>query len=173
MDFDRFLKEVSDRLKKKLGDGYILENTEMEGINGTTKHALLVKRQDSRIAPGINMDELYIQCGSEPDTEGAAESILKICREQPPVRTEDIPDFDSWDSVKSRIFGRLVNTEKNKGLLGKIPNRPFLDLSLIYYIRMEGQRGIPAPSRSAAAKYPSGAWMKMPFTSTHAAICGI
>ena len=54
---------------------------------------------------------------------------------------EEISAFSQWESVKGRIYARLINTGQNEALLRKLPHRQYLDLSLVYYVCMDGEAG--------------------------------
>ena len=41
---------------------------------------------------------------------------------------------DSYEEIKNFVFAKLINTSQNLELLGSIPNKSILDLSLVYYI---------------------------------------
>lgn len=43
-----------------------------------------------------------------------------------------------FETLKEKIVFELVNTDKNRSLLENIPSRPYLDLSIIYRFRIQG-----------------------------------
>ena len=45
----------------------------------------------------------------------------------------NVTDFTLWENISKKIVYRLVNYERNKELLQKIPHRKFLDLAITYY----------------------------------------
>lgn len=62
--------------------------------------------------------------------------IIKNIQEDTYIKNGDVFDFTDWDSVKGHLYGRLINTERNQKLLRDVPNREYLDLSLVYYVRI-------------------------------------
>ncbi len=145
MDFKQFMEEATKRLQEKLGGGYTLEERTTDGLNSTTRHSLVIDRKQGRILPCINMDDFYKKCQLGLDMDAEIDRIVQHCREEAPLTEEDVAGLARWELVKPHIFGRLVNTEKNTVFLQKVPHRPFLDLSLVYCVRMEmgdaGKRG--------------------------------
>ena len=140
-EFIQFVNRVTHCLRERLGEGYQMERKDTEGINGTVKHSLLLIRQDRDIHPCINLDAYYNLYQSGTDMESLIVAMLKSCNEESPFGLSSIADFTDWENVKLHIFAKLINTEKNSSLLSRIPNRSCLDLSLVYYVRMENLSG--------------------------------
>lgn len=140
MEFEMFLQEMKRKLQDMAGADYRFEEQTIEGLNGTVKHSLLAVRAGAEnICPCIPMDAYYRQYREGADMDVLAGNILESCRAEAPVRMDAVSGFTRWDLVKRRIFAKLVNTEKNEALLQKCPHRKYLDLSLAYYVRIEGK----------------------------------
>ena len=140
MEFEKFLKEIRGKLQDMAGADYRFEEQTREGLNGTARHSLLaVQTGAENICPCIHMDAYYKQYQSGSNMETLAGNILESCRVEPPVRMDAVSGFTDWDLVERRVFAKLVNTEKNGALLQKCPHRKYLDLSLVYYVRIEGK----------------------------------
>lgn len=140
MEFKLFLKEMRRKLQDMAGADYRFENQDIEGLNGTVKRSLLAVREGAEnVCPCINMDAYYRQFQSGTDMDVLAENILESCRADASVRMDVFSGFTRWDLVRHRIFAKLVNTEKNEVLLQKCPHRKYLDLSMVYYARIEGK----------------------------------
>ena len=138
-EFIQFINEVTQRLRERLGEGYQMEPEDTEGVNGTVKHSLMLIRQDRDIHPSVNLDTYYGLFQSGIGMERLIEDMLKSCREDSPVSLSAIADFKDWENVKAHIYAKLINTRKNCRLLSKVPNRAYMDLSFVYYVRMESR----------------------------------
>lgn len=144
MELENFFKEVMEELEKRLGNGYVLVRQDIDGINGVKKHSLIVmdKKKDTEIHPCIRMDHYFREYQfSGSSISNIVDDIAAICQKHyaPDI---DISYFTSWDSVRYHIFGKLVNTEKNRYFLKNVPHREYLDLSLVYYAGLHmGSRG--------------------------------
>jgi hypothetical protein len=88
----------------------------------------------------VRMDVYYGKnAHGEARKENIAQAVSEImgaCKGRIPDSDIDVSDFAAWDSIKTHIRARLVNTERNQGRLEKKPHRDFLDLSLEYYADM-------------------------------------
>lgn len=136
-NFREFEKEIKQKLQKTLGRKYQFAEKEFDGINGMVKHSLILICADKDLHPCINLDKYYSQYKSGVDIDILAEKILESCREDSTISTSSISQFKDWENVKPYIYAKLINTHKNLPLLTKIPNRDYLDLSLVYYVRLE------------------------------------
>ncbi len=136
-NFDKFVEEITQKLQENLGKEYQIEMKEVQGINGTVKHSLILIQKGRDIHPCVNLDTYYDEYNAGTGMESLVEIILEGCREESPIKLSAILDFTDWENVKPYIYAKLINTEKNRPLLLNIPNRAYLDLSLVYYVRME------------------------------------
>lgn len=45
------------------------------------------------------------------------------------------------ETVRRKIYAKLINAEHNKEMLETVPHRRFLDLAVVYYVSFEGEDG--------------------------------
>lgn len=140
MRLDEFTEEIRAGLQRELGSSCRIEKKTLDGMNGIKKHSLLVAGGDSGIFPCLNMGEYYRRYENGEAFRNLFQMILSQCRSAPPFRPEDVAGLFCWDSVKPRIYAKLVNTGKNERLLRDVPHRQFLDLSLVYYVRTDTEQ---------------------------------
>lgn len=136
-NFMKFTEVITQKLCKKLGKEYQVEQKDISGINGTVKHSLMLIQKGKDIHPCINLDTYYSQYKAGKEMDSLVEAILESCSEESPVRLSSVLNFTDWENVKPFIYAKLVNREKNRLLLQDVPNRTYLDLSLVYYVRLE------------------------------------
>ncbi len=90
-------------------------------------------------APCLYLEEVYEGYkNGKLGFEEASDSIYKIIMEA----KENLPDIDMetlfrWENVRPNIRAALINTGLNEERLSGQPNRPFLDLSIVYYMKMK------------------------------------
>ncbi len=142
MDYKEFENRVMEALKEKLGCGYRVESGSPGECGRPTGRSILIGRQGVNASMIVRMDEYYTKdMHGTARKEGIAQAvseILDVCRGRIPDCDIDVSKFADWDSIKTHIRARLVNTERNQGHLEKAPHRDFLDLSLEYYADMPG-----------------------------------
>lgn len=136
LGFQAFIKEVSQRMRERLGGGYRIEEMEADDLNGTVKHSLLVAREGAAVRPRFNMDQCYRFYREGLDIRTVTDELIKALGENIPVGDAQVFNLADWNSVKGRLRGKLVNTEKNRIFLQGVPHREYLDLSIVYYIHV-------------------------------------
>ena len=136
-NFIIFVKQVTQKLQEYLGKDYQIEMKQTDGINSTIKYSLILVKTGSDIHPCVNLDTYYNLYQSGTDIDILVKAILDSCKEDYHVNRSAISDFTDWDNVKFHIYAKLISTEKNHSLLSDIPSRAYLDLSIVYYVRME------------------------------------
>ena len=141
LDFETFLREVAKGVREKLGDGYRVEEMERDDLNGTVKHSLMVARHDETVRPCINMDVCYQQYRRGADIRTVVDGVIASLKENICVRHAGVFDLADWNSVKGRLRGRLINTDRNRKLLKEVPNRAYLDLSIVYDVQVAEAEG--------------------------------
>ena len=45
--------------------------------------------------------------------------------------------FENYEKARGHVYFNLINYERNKVLLTKIPYIPYLDLAVVFYYRLE------------------------------------
>ena len=74
----------------------------------------------------------------EIGVDSAAEEIYRqITRRRDGLKDINTADFLQWDVIKHHSYTKLVNAEWNKEDLGTVPHRLFLDLAVVYYIKID------------------------------------
>ncbi len=132
-----FMENVVVVIRRRLGEGYQVKGKDILKNNGVTKHAVTICREDEAITPCIYIDDLYTRyLEGNADISSAAEGVLNAYREHAAGPGMDLPLFADPGDIITKVHGRLINTEMNCRLLEEIPHRRFLDLSLIYAMRL-------------------------------------
>lgn len=138
MSLEDFTNEVTKKLEGVLGIGYTVCNQKVTRNNGIIRHAIIISDRKTNISPCIYVDEDYEEfIRGKADLDDIAQRIYDIYQQSRIMHNFDVSCFMNWESVKSRIGCRLVNTDKNAERLKELPHREYLDLSLIYYVLVE------------------------------------
>ncbi len=140
MDYREFEAKVMEELQEKLGSGYRVESSNLEGSSRPAGRSILIGRQGINASMLVRMDLYYGKdahgAARKENIAQAVSEILGDCKGRIPESDIGVSEFADWDSIKTHIRARLVNTERNQGRLEKAPHRGFLDLSLEYYADM-------------------------------------
>ena len=107
-----------------------IQLAEVRKNNGLLLHGISIYAPGSTMAPTIYIDG-YIQNGY---------SVEQICDEVTEIYEENgmkdmpKPDFEDFSKICWKICMQLVNAEKNRELLERLPHRIVHDMAVIYYI---------------------------------------
>lgn len=134
MNYETFKKEVEKRFINYLSDEMKkmkVEFRQVDKVNRTLDGITVIcENTKGKMSPTVyinDMYELYQKCESFEET-----LFITVLHMSQVVQANIDMNLDI-STAKENIIFRVVNTEQNKKLLGNIPNRPFLDLSIIYY----------------------------------------
>lgn len=88
------------------------------------------------------MELLYECCLQGVPLSQIAEKVLEQYRkvEAEARRPEKAAFFTNWKNAAPQIYCELIHAEKNRTLLSEVPHRKFLDLAVVYYYQMRGNR---------------------------------
>lgn len=136
MTFQQFTQEIRAGVQGRFPEADILI-TPAEKNNGLTLTGLTVREEGRRVTPTIYLNEAY---DSYKKGAALAELIAEVAdtyRENRLEQEPEIPDFTDFQKIRDIVCCRLVNRERNRERLEKMPHRDFLDLAAIYYIPIE------------------------------------
>lgn len=149
MTLKTFAEKMRVRVQEKAGDHYEVNLEHSLGNNGTENIRLTVKTDsDSNTAPAALLNGYYDQMTdkeSEDLMEKIADEIVKLCcfsdyeENYGEMLARQVMDYDF---CKEKLLFKLVNTGLNQELLLNTPHIPFLDLSIIFYVRLEEKDGM-------------------------------
>lgn len=137
MKIEKFIEKIIEAVKDELGTYVNVECKPVVKNNGVTLQGLTIRTDENNISPCIYLDSFYQKCTEEKmSVESAVAQILDIYKNSYPRNNFDISLFTDWEKAKEHLCCRLINSEKNRGLLKILPHRALLDLSVVYYVNI-------------------------------------
>ena len=140
MEFKEFTEEVKKGLEKLAG-----ADTEVR-IEGRLKNNGLKLTGVSMLQKGENVSPVvYLEPYYQSYRDGVCtlnkivERVAGLLEEH--SQTGDIKahveEFEDWEGIRSRIFTKLINADMNRELLQRVPHRMFMDLAVVYYVKVK------------------------------------
>jgi hypothetical protein len=134
MEYDQFLIKIKNSVKKRMGEGYMVDINHVIKNNSIQLEGLIILKNGEKITPNIYLNSYF-----ENYLEG--ESIKKIVDKIINIYEETMEEGEretlciryELNEMKSSIIFRLVNYNKNTKLLDEIPHIPFLDLAVTFH----------------------------------------
>lgn len=142
MDFTMFCETVRDRIAEYLLQ-YEIETIRIEHVrhnNGIEHTGLVITKQGESVSPTIYLEQYYNAMKKDIKTFEEilcliAQEYNRIC-----VRIEAQGEMEiNMEQVEKNVFLRLINYEKNSGMLENCPYIPFHDMAITfrYLVKMD------------------------------------
>lgn len=137
MNITSFTNQVVLLLQEQLGKNYHVFSRRVTKNNGVTLTGIVARRENINSFPTIYIDDYYKEDMSEEELQTTVSKMADRLRQADLKRPVDLSDFTDFSKAKRKLSFKLINTEKNRKLLGDIPNRPFFNLSIVYFYLIE------------------------------------
>lgn len=139
MDYLQFREAVLNNIRRYLPEAY--QNCELKTeviykVNETMEALTIMPKDGKGVSPMLYLDQFYSHYQSGATLDGIlsmiAEEYIKGL-----VPISYVQAMADHKEEKRNIIYELINTEKNKDLLKRVPHREYLNLSIIYRIMMD------------------------------------
>lgn len=142
-----FAVEVKKHIKEILGDGYNTEIRTVSKNNGIILTGISISRIGDSVSPLFYLNDSYTQMEDiKTDAEDVARKIVNCFRGHgnlPAATHLSVNVLHDFEQVKGKVMFKLINTRSNECLLRQVPNMPYLDLSIVFYLYMgEDEEGM-------------------------------
>lgn len=133
MTYQEFKKNVIRTVSAKLGNTYRVALQDIIKNNDTHLDGLTILSEHSNISPTIYLNYYYDQYLSGKSMSDIYDDILSIYYKNAPKENIDISFYTDFQKVKDHIIFKLINYERNKELLSKVPHVRYLDLAIVFH----------------------------------------
>jgi len=142
MNYQDFVEDVRKRLEEHFDCSHQVLKTENTKNNNTKRVGITIKEEQSSISPTIYMDSFYSLYTNGDSLDEIVELILfqynKAKAEQMSFgQAFDTSVLTDFEAISSKIVCKLINRDKNKGMLNSIPHLPYMDLEIVFYVLIE------------------------------------
>lgn len=134
----KFLEEIKQAVRSIAGEDYRIELVDMEKNNNMVYTGMVIGNRTETISPTIQLETFYEAYLHGVPIQKIAEDIFDWVQQDHNTRPDIPTDFYHFEKFREKIIFRLVNTEKNRELLKKMPSVPvYENLSLIFVIILQ------------------------------------
>jgi len=140
MDIREFADTILEGVKNKAGDDLRIMVTENRKNNGVIKTTLSVMPPEGKGGLNIHLDGWYEehQNGAMSIGEITEAAYTFIMGHKDDLKGMDTASILEWGNVRECIYAKLVNAGMNEESLAGMPHRMFLDLAVIYCVKING-----------------------------------
>lgn len=135
MEYLEFLESVSDYINETAHDVRVSIHKAVKN-NGVKLFGLSFIREGYNASPTVYMENYYEDYLGGKDVNEIGDFLLALYRENDLSVKLNISFFDSFESVKDRLYIKLINRAKNEEFLKGSPHKDFLDLAIVPYVRV-------------------------------------
>lgn len=152
MRYQEFVDNILKGVKEYYGnDAKVTINSILKN-NNCYRDALHIRflEEDSDICPSIYLDGLYQEYSEEQlDLQHYVDIVIQMRKDNEPDETirESVKKLMNWDLVKDLVYPILVSQESNDQFLTNYVNTSFLDLAVIYEVRVSEDENGTASSK--------------------------
>ena len=146
--YTEFMEELREKVAEKLGEGYETEIHQIAKANAGVMDALTVFQSGGKAKAGPNfyLPPLFREHREGRGLKEIAGNIVAVYHAQATDMEElvgSLGDITEYESIKDRIYFRLLCTERNRAFLKNVLHFEVLDLSMVIYILVrDGEDGI-------------------------------
>ena len=141
MEFTNFTTLVQREVEKRAGENYRVKLNDVMKNNGVVLRGITIMQDDSNISPTIYLNPYYDAYENGDTTLGTViDEVIDTYERNKINRSIDMKFFLNYETVRSRIIFKLINTEKNRELLRDVPYIPFHDLSIVFQCLVSEER---------------------------------
>ena len=139
--FKRFQELLAGKVREKLDEGIKVEITDVVKNNGVILRGMTFSGMGDGISPTIYLESYYEAFVRGYSVDELSDKIIDLFRFGAKKDFFDVQEFLDFDKAKKHIAYKLVNYEKNKELLAKIPHIKYLDMAVVYYYLLKQKKG--------------------------------
>lgn len=136
-DIYEFADALKSILEKRIEDSEI-EVSEVEKNNSVILTGITVRQKGSHIAPNIYVNRLFEAYQDGMEVQEIVGEIERICQSEKETALQDfhVEELTDFEKIRDKISFKLINAGKNKNRLKTMTHRMFLDLAVIYDVRV-------------------------------------
>ncbi len=136
MTYEYFLLQLEEKIMDCLKGKESVRRVQVLKNNGVKLDGFCYRIEGHREQPTVYVNHYYREGLSDTEVKEIAALVLKIQRDSRLKKENDLAQVLEFEQMKTHIFYRLISREKNKELLKDVPWLPFLDLALVFYLRI-------------------------------------
>ncbi len=148
MKYQEFVDSILRKLRSFYGDDATVSINTVVCNNNETRDALHIRftADNGVICPSIYLDSLYEEYEEGThDIDYYVDAVVQMRKDYEPdnIIKDSVRKLMDWNSIKDKVYPVLVSQEANDQFLGHHVYTPFLDLAVIYEVRIsEDENGI-------------------------------
>lgn len=134
MNYNEFQERLKEELQNRLSSDINLYLVSSTKNNHTVKNGLQLQNRSSNVGTILYLDTWYSAFLAGTTLSDIANTLLEVYQRATAVTLPDTTQLTDYESIRERIFYKLVNFKENQQELKNIPHIPYLDLAIVFYV---------------------------------------
>jgi len=152
MKYQEFVDSILRELNSFYGDDATVSINTVVCNNNEIRDALHIRftADNGVICPSIYLDSLYEDyTGGQQNLDYYVEAVIQMRKDYEPdnIMKESVKKLLDWNCMKDVVYPVLVSQEENERFLAHHVHTPFLDLAVIYEVRVSDDKNGVASSK--------------------------
>lgn len=140
MTIAEFSKNIKEEIIKLVPAEQRVEVSTIWKNNGIAETAVSIMEKGKNVSPTIYLDEFYQKFMAGDTLEELAKYIVVLNEKYKLNDSINVDFFVNYESAKSNIVFKLINLEKNKKLLERVPYVEYMDLAMVFYYLVQDEK---------------------------------
>lgn len=136
MTYAYFLMRLEQLLTDALDTGEKVRRVQILKNNSVKLDGFTYGLEGHREQPTVYVNHFFHRDMQEEELLPIAEKILKIQRSSILYPEKDLSQVLVYENMKKHIYYRLISKSANEELLNQIPWIPWMDLAIVFYMRI-------------------------------------
>lgn len=143
MDYETFKRTVMAKVLMCLPEGVFVEDVKMIKDNNIVLSGISIIYPSKYMSPVLYLEPFFKEACQGVGMGQIVSDILVILKAVSSLGKENGEGVNlEWGNIRDKIYPRLVNAQKNREILSKVPHQRFLDLAVVYYIEFPLQSSV-------------------------------
>lgn len=132
--YEGYVELMRKEVEKRTGKHVIIEKVNKN--NGLVLDGLVIVSEENNVSPNIYLNSYFAKFLAY-GKEAVAEEIIRVYERNKPKAVFDVSIFTEKEKVSPLIKMKIINYDKNKSLLAKVPHVKILDLAVVFMVVLE------------------------------------
>ena len=140
MNYNEFCNQIKVTLQSNIGEDYLVDLIPVIKLNGVKLQSIVIRTEKDTMTPNIYLEEYYARFQEGSSIAALVSDILSTYSRHsrmPDFTTELFTDFNT---VKDKIFLKVINYEMNQELLKELPHKKYMDLAIIFCVLVSNNK---------------------------------
>lgn len=131
MTLEQFVNKVENAVRAYFGNSLRITVQKIMKNNGVELTGLIFVERDSDVAATIYLDSYYDEYENGRPLGEIVKCLLRTYEKNRPGERMRLDFFRDYEQVKTKLACRLINLERNRELLERVPHQVWLDLAVV------------------------------------------